>query len=104
MPETAVDFGITGKLYPEGFTPDIYRNAILEYMIMAKKAFPNSVVILYANFMPGEWPHHASKSYLESLFVLAKKKGVGMGGPDIQIYKQVQMNHSYKLLKNTQVK
>jgi hypothetical protein len=99
LPETAVEFGNTGKLYPEGFTPDIYRNAISEYMLMAKKAFPSSVVILYSNFMPGEWPHHASKSYLESLFLLAKKESVGMGGPDIQIYKQVQMNHSYKLLR-----
>jgi hypothetical protein len=99
LPETAVEFGNTGKLYPVGFTPGIYRNAILGYMVMAKKAFPNSVVILYSNFMPGEWPHHSSKSYLESLFVLAKKEGVGMGGPDIQIYKQVQMNHCYKLLK-----
>lgn len=99
LPETAVGFGDTGKLYPEGFTPEVYRDAIQEYMKRAKIAFPRSVVILYANFMPGEWLPHKNKSYLESLFALAKKKGVGMGGPDIQIYKKAQMNHSYKLFK-----
>jgi hypothetical protein len=99
LPETAVGFGDTGKLYPEGFIPEVYRDAIQEYMKRAKIAFPRSVVIQYANFMPGEWLPHENKYYLESLFAFAKKKGVGMGGPDIQIYKKVQMNHSYKLLK-----
>lgn len=55
LPETAVGFGETGKLYPEGFSPHIYRDAIREQMLMAKRAFPNTVVIQYANFMPGEW-------------------------------------------------
>ena len=99
LPETAVGFGDSGKLYPEGFTPEGYRDAILEYMARAKKAFPKSVVIQYANFMPGEWLPEENKSFLESLFVLAKEKGIGMGGPDIQIYKKSQMNHSYKFLK-----
>lgn len=99
LPETAVGFGETGKLYPEGFSPEAYRDAIQAYMINAKKAFPRSVVILYANFMPGEWLPHENKGYLESLYALAKQKGIGMGGPDIQIYKKAQMNHSYKLLK-----
>ena len=99
LPETAVGFGDSGKLYPEGFTPGAYRDAIMEYMTRAKKAFPKSVVIQYANFMPGEWLPEEDKSYLKSLFVLAKEKGIGMGGPDIQIYKKSQMNHSYKFLK-----
>jgi hypothetical protein len=98
LPETAIGFGESEKLYPQGFTPETYRDAIREYMKKAKEAFPNSVVIEYANFMPGEWLPEENKSYMESLFVLAKEKGIGMGGPDIQIYKRSQMNHSYKFL------
>ena len=99
LPETSVGFGETGKLYPEGFTPEVYRDAICEYMAMAKKAFPRSTVIQYANFMPGEWLPWDDKNYLKSLYVLAKEKEIGMGGPDIKIYKPAQMNHSYKFLK-----
>ena len=32
LPETAVDFGESGRLYPKGFTPDIYRDAIVANM------------------------------------------------------------------------
>jgi hypothetical protein len=99
LPETAIGFSGSAKLYPEGFTPEIYRDATAEYMKQAKKAFPKSVVIQYANFMPGEWLPEDNKSYLESLFKVAKDNGIGMGGPDIQIYSGSQMNHSYKFLK-----
>jgi hypothetical protein len=68
-------------------------------MTMAKIAFPHSVVILYANFMPGGWPHRADKSYLQSLYEFASKNKIGMGGPDIKIYKQPFMNHNYKFLR-----
>jgi len=99
LPETSVGFGETGKLYPEGFTPEIYRNAIIEYMAMAKKAFPHSVVIQYANFMPGEWLPRDDKSYLKSLYEFACKEKIGMGGPDIKIYQKYHMNHGYKFLR-----
>ena len=84
LPETAISFGETGKLYPEGFTPEIYRDAIIKYMSTAKNAFPHSIVIQYANFMPGEWLPWTDKSYLQSLFKFAVENGIGMGGPDIQ--------------------
>lgn len=99
LPETSVGFGETGKLYPDGFTPEKYRNAIIEYMTMAKKAFPQSVVIQYANFMPGEWLPWDDKSYLKSLYEFASKEKIGMGGPDIKIYQKGHMNHGYKFLK-----
>ena len=98
LPETSVGFGNTGKLYPEGFSPLIYRDAIIKYMTMAKKAFPHSVVIQYANFMPGEWPHRADKSSLQSLYEFATQNQVGMGGPDLLVYQKPHMNHSYKFL------
>ena len=96
LPETAVDFGSTGKYYPKGFTPEIYRNAILEYMKRAKHAFPKSQVIQYANFMPGEWLPWDDKGYLKSVFEQGMKLGIGLGGPDVIPYKKAQMNHSYK--------
>lgn len=99
LPETSVGFGETGKLYPPGFTPEAYMDAIREYMAMAKKAFPNSVVILYANFMPGEWLPYDDKSYLKSLFEFAGREKIGMGGPDIKVYQKGHMNHGYKFLR-----
>lgn len=99
LPETAADFGSTGKYHPEGFTHDGYRDAIMENMRTLKQAFPSSTVIQYANFVPGEWLPWNDKGYLESLFELARIEDVGMGGPDIKIYKKAQMNHSYKFLK-----
>ena len=99
LPETAVGFGETGKLYPEGFTPELYKETIIAYMNRTKKAFPTSVVIQYANFMPGEWLPYDDKSYLSDVYAFAKENGIGMGGPDIKIYKKAQMNHSYKFLK-----
>ena len=100
FPETAVGFGETGKLFPLGFTPEIYRDAILKQMEVAKDAFTESAVIQYANFMPGEWLPWQDKGYLESLYQFAASHDIGMGGPDIKIYKKAQMNHSYKFLKD----
>jgi hypothetical protein len=98
FPETSVDFGESGKSYPKGFTPTIYRDAILKQMEVAKLAFSKSVVIQYANFMPGEWLPHENKGYLESLYYFASINCIGMGGPDIKIYNKAHMNHGYKFL------
>ena len=99
LPETAVGFGETGKHYPKGFNPMIYRQAILKQMKTLKTAFPKSTALQYANFMPGEWLPWDDKGHLKSLFEYAVKEGIAMGGPDIKIYKRAQMNHSYKFLK-----
>jgi hypothetical protein len=98
MPETAVDFGSTGKYYPPGFSPSSYRDAIKLYMRSAKKAFSKSIVIQYANFMPGEWLPWDDKGYLRSIYEYGKEIAVGLGGPDLKVYKKAQMNHSYTLL------
>lgn len=99
LPETAVGFGETGKLYPEGFTPKVYWAAIKEQMKALKAAFQQSVVIQYANFMPGEWLPWDDRGYLAGLYAFAVENGIGMGGPDVKIYKKAQMNHSYQFLK-----
>jgi len=99
LPETSVGFGDTGKLFPKGYTTEIYKNAIIQYMAMAGKAFSKSVVIQYANFMPGEWLPWNDKSYLKDVYAFAKEKGIGMGGPDIKLYNKGHMNNGYKFLK-----
>ena len=99
LPETSAGFGETGKLFPKGYTTDIYKSAILSYMGTLRKAFPKSVVIQYANFMPGEWLPYNDRSYLKDIYALAKEKGIGMGGPDIKVYNKGHMNNGYKFLK-----
>ncbi len=98
LPETAVDFGASGRLFPKGFSPDIYRDAIIENMKAIKKAFPKSVTMQYANFMPGEWLPFNDMSYLRRVYQSAKELKVGVGGPDLLPYKKGQMNHSYPLI------
>jgi len=95
LPETAVDFGSTGKYYPSGFSPDKYRDALKENMKAARSSFNKSVIIQYANFMPGEWLPWDDKGYLSSIFEYAREINVGVGGPDIVPYRKGQMNHSY---------
>jgi hypothetical protein len=99
LPETSVDFGETGKLYPKGFTPQIYRDAILTNMAVAKDAFARSVVIQYANFMPGEWLPEQDHGFLRAVFGGAKEMHVGLGGPDLLPDKPGQMKHSYPLIR-----
>ena len=97
--ETAVGFGESGELYPEGFTPERYRDAIIEIMAETKKHFPNSVVIQYANFMPGDWQDGREAKYLADVFKAAHDLGVGVGGPDIKVNRRWQMFNSYPLIQ-----
>lgn len=99
LPETAVDFGDKGNLHPPGFTFEAYKNAIIANMRALKAAFPKSVAIQYANFMPGEFLPWNDKSYLREIFAYAQKIGVGVGGPDLLVYKRNQMNNSYGFIK-----
>jgi hypothetical protein len=97
LPETALDFGFTGKFYPKGFTPAGYVQAIEGNIAAAKGAFPRSVVIQYANFMPGG--HGINKEYLGAIYAYAKEMGAGAGGPDVIPWRRAQMNHAYHFAK-----
>jgi hypothetical protein len=101
LPETAVSFGESGRLFPKGFTLDGYRDAVIKSMEVLKRAFPKSVTMQYANFMPGEWLPEKDKSYLRSVYQRAKELKVGVGGPDLLPYKPGQMNHSYPLIRES---
>jgi hypothetical protein len=97
--ETAVSFGASGRLFPKGFTPATYRDAIITNMTALKRAFPRSVTMQYANFMPGEWLPGEDRSYLRSVYQRAKALKVGVGGPDLLPYKPRQMSHCYPLIR-----
>jgi hypothetical protein len=99
LAETAVSFGESGRLFPKGFTPATYRDAVIANMRALKSAFPKSVALQYANFMPGEWLPDRDRSYLRSVYQRAKELKVGVGGPDLLPYKPGQMSHCYPLLR-----
>lgn len=98
LPETSVNFGSTGKLYPPDFTPEAYLAGTIANMKALKRAFPRSVTMQYANFMPGEWLPKDNHRYLERVFEAAKKLGVGLGGPDLLPNRPPQMHHIYRFL------
>ncbi|MCC6797569.1 MAG: hypothetical protein IT366_20815 [Candidatus Hydrogenedentes bacterium] len=98
LPETAIGFGESGKYHPSGFTYEQYRDGLRETMRGARDAFPRSRVILYANFMPGEWLPWDDKGYLRSVYTYAASIGVGVGGPDVLPHRKGQQNHSYPLI------
>ena len=79
----------------------IYQKLLLENMQILKAAFPNSCVIIYANFMPGDDFPLTEDSYLTTLYRYAREIKVGMGGPDIKVYKWWPMRHSYPLIRES---
>lgn len=99
--ETAFDVGETGLLFPKGFTFEIYRDGIIANMKALRQAFPKSVVLEYANFMPGDWLPTEDHGYLRSVYQAARELKVGVGGPDLLPYKKGQMNNSYPLIRDS---
>ena len=99
LAETAYDIGDTGALFPKDFTFDKYRDGIIANMQSLRQAFPKSVVLIYANFMPGEWLPKEDKGYLRAVYEAARKLKVGVGGPDLLPYKPAQMDNSYPLIR-----
>lgn len=98
LPETAVSFGETGRLFPKGFTPQAYRDAVVLNMEALRRAFPKSLAMQYANFMPGEWLPGDDKSYLRSVYARAKDLKMAVGAPDLLPFRPGQMNHAYRMM------
>ena len=97
--ESSVGFGFSGRLYPAGFTPEIYRDALVTNLKVLKRAFSKSIALQYANFMPGEWRPTEDKGYLRAVYDAARESKVGVGGPDLLPGKPGQMGSSYSLIK-----
>lgn len=79
IPETAVSGDIQRKDQEgvEHFTNEKYANALKQQMKVLKEAFPSTVVIQFTNF---------PKEVLSDLTRFQKENGIGMGGPDINLY------------------
>ena len=98
--ETSVDFG-NGPLHPPGFTYRRYTDALIENLTALKKAFPKSLVLVYANFMPGGYLPGADSSYMRSIYHFAWANNIAVGGPDLLPYKWGQMNNSYGFIRDS---
>jgi hypothetical protein len=94
LPESSVDFSEKAELIPAGFTIINYTKALKANMLEVKKDFVHSISIQYANFMPGD-----SKASLQELYNYAKRIKIGMGGPDIIVYRKYQMENSYPMIR-----
>jgi hypothetical protein len=99
LPETSIDFGETGRFFPAGFSVEGYREAIPANFKALKLAFPASVAMQYANFMPGEWRPSKDRGYLQGIYRAAKSAHVGVGGPDLLPYREGQLKSSYPLIR-----
>ena len=95
LAETAIEME---EPFPVGYSHAAYRDGILENMSALKRAFPRSVAMIYANFMPGEWLPGEDRGHLRSVYAHARKSGVGVGAPDLLPYRKGQINHAYKLI------
>ena len=100
LPETSIGFGQTGRLYPEGYTPAVYCESVLETMTALKRAFPHSITMIYGNFMPGEWLPDNDQGFLSSVYSHAREIGVAVGGPDLLPNRRWQIIHSYHLIRD----
>jgi hypothetical protein len=95
LDETSAGFGWTGRLWPEGFTKEIYRDAIIANMRALHRAFPKSIAMQYANFMPGGEP------YLEAIYNAARENKIAVGGPDLLPFRPFQRANSYPLVRKS---
>jgi hypothetical protein len=98
LQETAIGVSEKGPHASPGFTYTGYRDAVLSNMRALKRAFPKSVTMQYANFMPGEWLPTDDHSFLRSVFRLGQEIGVGLGSPDLMPDNKNQRNHAYLLM------
>ncbi len=95
LQETAI--GVSSKQDPS-FSAKRYFEGLKINMLSLKKAFPKSVTMQYANFMPDEWLPWDDKGYLRGLYQYGNEIGVGLGGPDLMFTRQGQLNHALALM------
>jgi hypothetical protein len=99
LPETAIDVGNDPALFPSGFSFVAYKDAVIENEKALKRAFLNSAVIIYSNFMPGDRLSSEDHPYLRSVYRAARESGFGLGGPDLLPHKKGQMTNGYRFIR-----
>ena len=92
LQETAIE------VKDSSFSEQDYVTGLKENMLALKRAFPTSVTMIYANFIPGEWLPGNDKGYLRSIYTYGEKIGVGLGGPDLMVKRNGQLNHTIAMM------
>jgi hypothetical protein len=70
--------GFTDAQYTQtNYTPELYRDSLIELLTTMKRSLPTSQVFWYMNFLP------KGQSYIASVANAVAPLGVSMGGPDI---------------------
>ena len=95
LAETSAGYGWTGKFFPKGYSKEIYRDGIIANMRALKSAFPKSIAMIYANFMPG------GRAALEVVYKAARESNVAVGGPDLLPFRPFQRSNSYPLIRES---
>eukprot|EP00903_Cladosiphon_okamuranus_P002115 g2113.t1 len=95
LQETAI--GISSETDPS-FSSSVYASSLKTNMRALKSAFKTSTVMLYANFMPGEWRPWEDQGYLSGLYEFGEETGVGLGAPDLIYTRKGQLNHALALM------
>ncbi len=101
LPETSIGIGVPRTPIPAGFSPAAYREGILANMAALKKAFPKSVAMQYANFMPGEWLPADDHGHLAAVHEFARQNKLAAGSPDLLPSRPGQRNHPYPQLRRS---
>lgn len=92
LQETAIE------VKDSGFSELDYVIGLKENMLALKQAFPKSITMIYANFMPGEWLPGNDKGYLRGIYQYGEQIGVGIGAPDLMVKRKGQLNHTIAMM------
>lgn len=95
LQETAI--GVSHETDPS-FTPEGYVEGLKANMQALANAFPNTIKLQYANFMPGEWLPWEDEGYLRSIYEHGNSIGVGLAGPDLMVQRKGQLNHTIAMM------
>ena len=97
LQETALGF-VQSALDATGYTPEKYRDALIDVVLSAADSFPTSQVFWYMNFLSGK------QAYLADVAAAVAPAGVRMGGPDILPDDHSLQTHVYPLYDQFQGK
>ncbi len=82
----------------QSFSQEAYLKGLKKNMLVMKKAFPESITLIYANFIPGEWLPFRDMGYLREIYRYGEEIGVGLGAPDLMPDRKGQLNHALALM------
>jgi hypothetical protein len=76
-----------------GYSPEAYRDSLINYLTSATRSLPKSRVFWFMNFLPG------NQGYLADIASAVSNTGVVMGGPDVMPDNWPLQYHTYPLYR-----